>query len=132
MPDKKGWPDPAKPGVPENPTQEGPHLIADDQPLPCRFEIALLGVAGVEHAIDYRRNDGTKQQSDAEAEHQRGHQSGQHHSEVVKRCGRHDTVGGEVRRGRMPRPPAVVHWLAQFVSIFAGQITGARRRGLAG
>ncbi len=30
MPDHTGWPDPAHPGVPANPGQEGPHLIADE------------------------------------------------------------------------------------------------------
>ena len=31
MPDQRGWPDPAKPGVPPNPDQEGPHLIKDER-----------------------------------------------------------------------------------------------------
>jgi hypothetical protein len=30
MPDQRGWPDPANPGVPANPDQEGPHWIEDE------------------------------------------------------------------------------------------------------
>jgi hypothetical protein len=29
MPDGKNWPDPERPGFPEDPTQHGPHLIED-------------------------------------------------------------------------------------------------------
>jgi hypothetical protein len=29
MPDPKGWPDAANPGIPLNPERQGPHLIAD-------------------------------------------------------------------------------------------------------
>src|SRR6476660_7793510 len=30
MADQKGWPNATKPGTPENPDQEGPHLIEDE------------------------------------------------------------------------------------------------------
>jgi hypothetical protein len=29
MPDQRGWPDPAKPGVPLDPHLDGPHLVVD-------------------------------------------------------------------------------------------------------
>jgi len=29
MPDSRGWPDPAKPGVPMNLDEEGPHRVVD-------------------------------------------------------------------------------------------------------
>lgn len=29
MSEGKGWPDPAKPGIPENPTRQGPHVVVD-------------------------------------------------------------------------------------------------------
>lgn len=29
MPDARGWPDPARPGFPEHPYNDGPHLIQD-------------------------------------------------------------------------------------------------------
>jgi hypothetical protein len=31
MPDQMGWPDPANPGMPTDPSQEGPHLIKDER-----------------------------------------------------------------------------------------------------
>jgi hypothetical protein len=30
MPDPRGWPDPANPGVPSNQEKAGPHLIVDE------------------------------------------------------------------------------------------------------
>ena len=30
MPDARGWPDPEKPGFPENPDRDGAHLLAKD------------------------------------------------------------------------------------------------------
>jgi hypothetical protein len=37
MPDQKGWPDPAHPGVPPDPDQERPHLIEDEHGKQCWF-----------------------------------------------------------------------------------------------